>query len=206
MTEWTDGHEREAKLLYAIIVAGKKADFADRALNALLTAMRAEQDAKPDMLPFDLLRVALRNSAMLNCLRRAKTGNYTKIFNAFREIIANPPDLHKCTPEDLEKIHGVGPKTSRFYIIWARPEERFAALDVHVLRWLKAQGVKGVPKSTPTGAKYARLEKIFLQMADERGMTPRALDKQIWAAGAGRTQETAVPELEGGKDVSGCDV
>jgi len=43
-------------------------------------------------------------------------------------------------------------------------------------------GSKGhdVPKTTPSGAKYLELEKLFLDYAKDMGMMPAALDLQIW--------------------------
>jgi thermostable 8-oxoguanine DNA glycosylase len=80
------------------------------------------------------------------------------------------------------KIHGIGPKTSRFFILWTRPHERYAALDVHILRWLRGLG-HNAPRSTPNGRKYGELEKIFLSEADKRGLSPGELDAQVWEAG-----------------------
>jgi thermostable 8-oxoguanine DNA glycosylase len=93
-------------------------------------------------------------------------------------------NLQTCEPADLEKIHGIGPKTARFWILWTRPDARYAALDVHILRWMRERGHKA-PKQTPSAPKtYARLEKAFLAEADKRGLTPRELDFKIWQASA----------------------
>lgn len=112
-------------------------------------------------------------------MRNAKMGCYRKLERSFREIAAGKPDLRTARPHELERYHGVGRKTSRFAIMWIRPQERFAALDTHVLKWLRFIG-HDAPKATPPGEAYERLERIFIQEADRRGFNPRLLDAMIW--------------------------
>lgn len=198
LTAFEIEHEVQAKLLYSMIVAGKSANFADKATRTLLTI--ASQMAKVTygkIQPFDLFQ-QLTSKQLMYCLRKARTGNYTKLWKAIgcvnTAFATKSLDLMTCAPEELEKIHGIGPKTSRFFIMWIRPEEKFAALDVHVLRWLRAKG-HDAPKSTPQSTKqYRRLELIFLDYAKQMKKTPRDLDYEIWTAGAGRVQEAALPK------------
>ena len=60
-----------------------------------------------------------------------------------------------------------------------RPDEQYAALDVHILRWLRTKGYDA-PKGTPTGERYRELELNFISEAEKRGMTPAELDSAIW--------------------------
>lgn len=173
--------EVEARLLYSIIVAGKSAKFTEGVMNRLFPGAAS---------PFDRLRELRKAGGIEKALREARSGNYGKIARAFEEILDAKLNLLTVTPEELEKIHGIGPKTSRFFIIWTRPQERYAALDVHVLRWLRKQGYKA-PNATPTGRKYRELELAFLAEADKRSMTPRELDAQIWEEGSGWKDQTA---------------
>lgn len=186
-------HERQARLVYSLIVAGKSANFADNATAKLLRVLAECQQLEPGKhLPFDLVR-PLSQEIVTACAKAARTGNYAKIGRALVELAKAEINLKTCKPETLEAIHGIGPKTSRFFIMWIRPEEEYAALDVHVLRWLRHCGVDA-PKSTPQSSKtYARLEQKFIELAHGMKLTPRQLDEQIWAQGAGRTQETALP-------------
>lgn len=175
----TDASELQRRLLVAIIVAGKNADFAYRATDALLA------DCPVAVTPFIYLRGIYVRGGVVGLQRlceRSRTGNYGKMVRAIATLVASKLDLTRCTPADLEQVPGIGPKTSRFFILWTRPRYRCAALDVHVLRWLRAQG-HDAPKSTPQSRKvYARLEAAFLAEADKRGLGPRELDHQIWAA------------------------
>lgn len=168
-----DNEELEARLIYSIIVAGKSAKFAE----GVMQRLGLWQD------PFQIIRSWIEKGLLCEELRAARSGNYGKIAQALREIAVSSIDLRTCTPEQLEKVHGIGPKTSRFFILWTRPNERYATLDVHVLRWLRGLGYDA-PKATPTGEKYRKLEQAFLKEADNRNLTPRELDSQIWETGS----------------------
>jgi len=180
--------ERQARLIYALIVAGKSAKFADRKTRDLLTPRKKGE------LPFNLLKRLKEEGRLTERLVTVKTGNYYKLTTAFEYLAKNwkSISLETCSPQDLEKIPGVGPKTSRFFIMWTRPEEKYAALDTHVLRWLRAQGYLA-PFSTPTTTKsYAKWEEIFLKEAVKRKMKPSELDAQIWEEGSRTTMANQV--------------
>lgn len=175
--------ELQRRLLYAVIVAGKSAKFADRAMQNLDHLLFRHNH----ILPFEALRVlASVGPGRIDWLvHAARTGNYRKMARSFHEIAHAGLNLDTCSIAELEKLHGIGPKTSRFWLMWTRPNERLAALDVHVLRWLGSRGHK-VPRSTPQpGPEYDRLQEIFIREADDQGMTPRELDWSIWVAGSG---------------------
>lgn len=189
----TEEHDRQTKLIYSLIVAGKSADFTDQVMHRLIKGL-CHLAKSTTQTPFEML-ARLTEDQILALLRSARSGNYTKLARALRELVTAGLNLATCKPWELEEIHGIGPKTSRFFIMWCRPEESYAALDVHILRWLKAQGYD-VPKSTPQSrTKYAEIERCFINEAHRRGKTPRELDEEIWVAGAGRTQTTPLPEL-----------
>lgn len=63
-----------------------------------------------------------------------------------------------------------------------------AALDAGTLEQFLRRVKMGydAPRNTPTGAKYRMLEAAFLAEADARGMTPAALDAQLWMHYSGR--------------------
>lgn len=196
MSEPISQYEIEARLIYSIIVAGKSADFADNKTVGLLKliAKTSGDSNNKDITPFQMIR-KLTGAQLDSCLRTTKTGNYTKLNRALSKLAFDYIELQTCTPEMLEQVPGIGFKTSRFFIMWIRPSEEYAALDVHVLRWMRNHGYPA-PKSTPSNPKeYAMLEKLFIAEAKKRNMTAREFDMKIWEAGAGRTQETATPNL-----------
>lgn len=169
--------ELEARLLYSCIVAGKSAKFTDGVVRRLSSHSRG-------MTPFNMIRRLIAENYLRRALELAGSGNYTKLEKCFTSLVEADLPLRTCGPEELEAIHGIGPKTSRFFILWTRPDAVYAALDVHVLRWLAKEGYDA-PKSTPTGPKYRELELCFIEEARKRGKTPRELDAEIWAEGSG---------------------
>lgn len=169
--------ELEERLLYSALVSGKTASFADAASKRLYKLLDGPT-------PLSYLAKLHQDDIHQLCVQ-ARTGAYKKNARCFYELSRNPPDLVNCTPEDLEKYHGIGMKTSRFFILWTRPEARYAALDTHILRWLRHNGV-WTPDRTPyVQSQYLRLEAIFIKIADDLGLTPRQLDWKIWTEGSG---------------------
>lgn len=166
-----NNRELQWKLIYSILVAGKSAKFVDGKMQILFS--------ETDM-PFEIIKMYICVNQLEWLLRDCKTGNYTKLLKCLPEIVKLDPAT--CTLEDLEKIHGIGPKTSRFFMLWTRPGFRAAALDTHVLKWFRDNGFKNVPKTTPSSRKiYEQWEELFLYIADKMRMTPRELDEKIWS-------------------------
>ena len=175
--ETMSDRELQWRIIYSIIVAGKSAKFAENAIRKLFSGY--------DEPPFEMIKIWWAAHTLESHLRMAKTGNYGKLATALRVLALSSIDLRTCTPADLEVVYGIGPKTSRFFILWTRPNARCAALDIHILRWLGEKGYK-VPKNTPQSAKaYAVLEKAFLDEAEKLGMSPAELDKQVWTERSG---------------------
>jgi len=165
--------ECEARLLFAIVVAGKSEKFARKVIAKFLVDMCDT----PGDTPLQYVKRLHEQGVLEARLREVKSGSYGRISKAFAGVV--DMDVYACTIQQLEAIHGIGPKTSRFFIMWTRPDSRHAALDRHILRWLAYLGYD-VPKNTPTGDKYLVIEKQFISEADERGKTPRDLDAEIW--------------------------
>lgn len=175
-------YKLEYKLLFSLVVAGKSAHFARSAMERFLAGSHAPTPLR--WVNFLWQSPLIGNeSGLIRQLKIARTGNYSKLEKAFRKaaeaVISEALDLRVCSPSELEKIPGIGPKTSRFFILWTRPNARCAALDTHILKWLKYLGYDA-PKSTPVGKKYEELELAFLAEADKRGIPPAKLDEMIW--------------------------
>jgi thermostable 8-oxoguanine DNA glycosylase len=167
----------QVRLIFALIVAGKTAKFAgDKTSQLLGYAQEGES-------PFEMLQRLAEKNLLRHALETVKTGNYSKLKTAFEHLPRRKLDLRTCTPDELESVPGIGPKTSRFFILWTRPNAEYAALDVHILRWLRALGYLA-PWVTPnTPRAYRRWEQVFLKEAASRKMKPAALDAEIWGAG-----------------------
>lgn len=162
--------EMQARLIYSVFVAGKTAKFADTVTRRLII---------PDQLPFDTIASYIQAGTLESVLRASRVGNYGKMTKCFPELIKLNP--RTCTVEELESIHGVGPKTARFFLLWTGRKIKCAALDTHVLKFLRDLGYK-VPKNTPSGMRYAVIEQLALAEADKRNLTPNDFDWLVWDA------------------------
>ena len=85
--------------------------------------------------------------------------------------------------DEISSIHGVGLKTSRFFCMNTRHDTRMAALDTHIIKYLKAKELipEDAPLVTPTSVKlYKEYEAKFLELAEKYNRDPRDFDQQIW--------------------------
>jgi|GEM_PF-3353151 len=173
------------KLLFAVIAAGKSARFALNAVVKLLGEnVVGEGDGEEfykilkDWHDFDTIRQHLET---------ARAGKYNLIERFLYDVFkwfSSDESFMWADVDELESLPGVGPKTARFFKLWIDPEAECAALDVHVMRWLRGNGFPEAPRKTPPqGRQYRRWESIFLKLAESKGMTPRQLDNMIWYSG-----------------------
>ena len=167
--------ELEEFMLFAIIVAGKGAFQQAKKLEAFLAPSR------PDMSPFAYITYLEHEGKLDEALRSVKMGQYHRIGSAFRGVANFFARDSKVTLSIrlLECIRGAGMKTARFFFMHSLPNQRLACLDTHILKWLGEKGHE-VPKQTPNGIKYLKLEEIFLGYADQMSKSPADLDLEIW--------------------------
>jgi hypothetical protein len=172
--------EQEEFLVFAVCVAGKKATQMAPKVHVF-----CGQDRSSPSRPFEFLRIKDSAGKLRVWLEECKIGNYTVKEKCIRAMIWNPLFPDWANVHDLETLPGIGPKTARFFILHSRPNQRFACLDVHILRELRDLGYKNIPKQSPSNANtYARIEKIFLAEADKRGKSPANYDLEIWKSKA----------------------
>ena len=167
--------------LFGILVAGKNADWASRCLGDLLRPA-----AVRGILPFEYLRE--RETDLHNMLVVNRIGQYARITRAIRESL--DLDLRTATVEQLQ-VHGVGPKTSRFFVLHSRPGARVAVLDVHILRWLRSKCCdhgRPIPEHTPAEPLYSKLEALALMFMEDTfpGLSPAQADLLLWSTMSGR--------------------
>jgi len=173
----SDDNMLEAWALFCVAVAGKSAKTTIRALNSFLSD-------RGNKSPFHYVDILESLGILEKELRKHRVGQYKKLVKAYTMLVMlNPSQLRTCSVEQLEAIPGIGPKTSRFFVQSTRENTRYAVLDTHVLAWLRELG-HDVPKSTPTKKNYAKVEALYLQIADQLGLSPRDLDAQIWLSRA----------------------
>ena len=191
--------ELEEFAIFAICVAGKTARVVQRQLRefwdvqltdywATHTAVdpsRMLTDAEWTAMqpsPFRLMK-RLRMEEIQKALHAAGIGCHTSKGRGIYELsrkacLSGPIDLATCTPAELENIHGIGMKTSRFFIMYTQPGARVAALDTHILRWLREQGVDA-PHQSHSGRRYLELEEQFINLVPPEKSIAE-MDLEIW--------------------------
>ncbi len=170
--------------IFSICVAGKSADQTAHKVHNFLESARAATGLTS---PMECIGGLIRQGMLDSMLQQHRMGQYRRIGRALRETWdkhslyrTRRQDFLRHAPlEEIEAINGVGPKTTRFFLLHSRPRQRLAALDTHILKFLRDQGVDA-PKTTPSGKKYLDLEQKFLMIAENTGKSVADLDLEIW--------------------------
>jgi thermostable 8-oxoguanine DNA glycosylase len=96
------------------------------------------------------------------------------------------------TPEILEKIPGVGMKSSRFFLLHSDKfyNNKIAILDTHILKFIKENIDERAPKSTPViPITYRFWESRFLIWCEENNKNVADFDLEIWKSYARTKKE-----------------
>ena len=166
--------------IFCILVAGKNSDTTSRLVTKLLAT-------RGDQTPFEFIRsfgvIEFRKYLVSN-----RVGQYDRITRAL--YTSTRLNLRTCTRDDLMKIHGVGPKTARFFLLHTREFCDEIVLDTHILRWMREKcGINDVPKNTPQNpekyAGWAGLCKYLMEIHYPR-LTLAQADLMIWTEMSGR--------------------
>lgn len=181
----------EETLLFWVCAAGKNGETSANCLEQMLTYMKKlyyYSFKRKISSPFELIKdihtrtgiTYTKDDTWLEFyMKEFGIGCYKAKSRTFRDLAHSNLDLEKCTVEDLEGIKGIGPKTARCFIIHSRPDQPYAGLDTHILKFLRDEGYDA-PKSTPNGKKYRELEQVFIRLAKEVEMTVADYDLYIW--------------------------
>ena len=186
--------ELQRFLLHTVVVAGKSAPFAKQAMDKFLGACGLTSHFDTSALPFDYIRELISKDFLPRMVVDAKMGNYRKITKAFTEIALSDLDLEKCWVDDLEKIHGIGCKTARFFLMYTRPVEdtnQIAVIDTQTWKWvttdkwaakrLKELGITKIPpKPVTISSRYKIYEQVVCEAAKKRGISSRDWDSSNW--------------------------
>jgi thermostable 8-oxoguanine DNA glycosylase len=183
--------ELQELLMFCILVAGKTAYIQAGKLEQFLNSIRVRLMLSDRTKPFEIIKSANDHGILLQEIEKAKLGQYTKISKAFDYLIKNKIDLFVCEPDELEKVPGIGMKTSRFFILHSRNIKTLAVLDVHILKFLGTLGYK-VPKTTPNKKQYYQLEQLFLNYCKNNNLHPADADLEIWKSYAKKEKEVAI--------------
>jgi len=165
-------NELEEVLLFWVLVAGKNASIISKALEKMLNSLEGST-------PFEKIRMVGKEK-LPQLLKDNGIGCYNLKAKSLWELVNAGLNLRTCSIDDLEKLYGIGSKTSRCFLIHSRPNIQYAALDTHILKYLRDSG-RIVPKSTPSSKKlYRKFEKEFLDDALYYGYTVAEFDLALW--------------------------
>ncbi|UCG53958.1 MAG: hypothetical protein JSV32_04950 [Dehalococcoidia bacterium] len=160
-------------LLFCIFVAGKTAKTIAPKLDAFLE--------DKDQLPFEYL-YNMGSEGIPKHLRKHKMGKYSVLDSSIHmlSIFCRYISLRDITLEQLEMHKGIGPKTSRFFLLHSRPNQKLVVLDTHILKDVRARGIEA-PKSTPSGKKYEKISAQYIAALEKEGITDWAdFDLNKW--------------------------
>ena len=186
-----DTNQLESFWLFCMFVAGKNSDYASRCLSKLIHGMSKRGYDGIFNYFKDLGRDGIHNALVAN-----KVGQYTRLTKGVMQSL--DLDFSTCSLDDLLKIHGVGNKTARFFLLHTRIGCEYAVLDTHILAWMRNRGEE-VPKSTPTNSKvYRELEKRFryLSRLAYPFLTDSQIDLLIWSEQSGRISSEEAFDME----------
>jgi thermostable 8-oxoguanine DNA glycosylase len=175
--------ELECFLLFCIVVAGKTAYIQARKLDEFLTSINTRLMMPEHINPFQSLKSADQHGILFEEIKKAKLGQYKKIYSGFKFITENEYNLSKMTPQILEKIPGVGMKTSRFFLLHSDIfyKDKIAILDTHILKFIKENIDDRAPKSTPViPLTYRFWEDMFLSWCRENNKNVADFDLEVW--------------------------
>ena len=120
--------ELQEHMLFAISVAGKNAMTMAKLLIIFWFMLRRTNGKDC----FEcVLRLSKRKKPLSDVLKSFGFGCHTNKSDAFKGVAESGLDLRECTTDDLEKIKGIGLKTSRYFIMHTRPDCELACLDTH---------------------------------------------------------------------------
>lgn len=174
--------ELELFWLFCAVVAGKTATTQARLLASFLEGLEANPH-RPES-PFQRIYLCMRQGRLLESIKQSRLGQYNRLHNLMVDSLVL--DLRNCSIERLEQIRGCGPKTARMFLMMSRPNQRVAALDTHVLKHLRANGIDAPKATPPAGKRYRELEKEFIKLADKSGQSVAEYDLSVWKTYAER--------------------
>jgi len=175
--------ELECFLLFCIVVAGKTAYIQARKLDEFLTSINTRLMMPEHINPFQSLKSADQHGILFEEIKKAKLGQYKKIYSGFKFITEKEYNLSRMTPQILEEIPGVGMKTSRFFLLHSDIfyKDKIAILDTHILKFIKENIDDRAPKSTPViPLTYRFWEDMFLNWCKENGKNVADFDLEVW--------------------------
>ena len=190
----TEG-ELQKFLLFCIVVAGKTAYIQAQKLEEFLISVNERLMLPEHVDPFKSLISADQHGILFEEIKKAKLGQYKKIYSGFKFITQKDYNLNRMTPKILEEIPGVGMKTSRFFLLHSDIfyKDKIAILDTHILKFIKENIDDRAPKSTPViPLTYRFWEDMFLNWCNNNNKNVADFDLEVWKSYARKKNEQTI--------------
>lgn len=189
--------QKEKFLLFCVLCAGKSSDVMAEKLEQLLEPLKPSTDPRDQgnkTTPLRYLVNLLRNGRLREVLERHKIGKY-KLLTDFVEFLKPLVMHYEVTEMDrdgLVQAPGISYKTASLYRMHCFGD-KIACLDTHVLRWLRNEGFKGVPKASPSNwDTYRHWENVFLGECYKRDVEPNHFDLDLWKQATKKSQSVRI--------------
>jgi len=169
--------ELQEFLLFCINVAGKKSSIESPKLEVFI---QRAKDITKETSPFNCIKKLIQLERLQEIMHWAKLSPYKQRYNSYVDAV-KLGDLQKVTLNRLLQVPGIGLKTARFFLSHSREDFDEPMLDTHILQFLRDNGYRNAPKSTPSNLGiYNYYANIFKMFARVSGKTVTDLDLEIW--------------------------
>ena len=178
--------ELQEFLLFCINVSGKKSAVEAPKLEVFLERVR---NITGHDVPFDGMTKLYftrplchdrDDNRLLEIMHWAAISPYKQRYNSYCDVL-KLGDLRAVTLSRLLQVRGIGLKTARFFLSHSREDFDEPMLDTHILRFLRDQGYRDAPKSTPQNEGiYNYYANVFRMFARTLGKSVTDLDLEIW--------------------------
>jgi thermostable 8-oxoguanine DNA glycosylase len=188
--------QKEKFLLFCVLCAGKSSDVMAEKLEQLLEPLKPSTDGVIRLTkttPLNYLVNLLRSGRLREVLEQHKIGKY-KLLTDFVEFLKlrtsrwGENRIVDWDRDGLVAAPGISYKTASLYRMHCFGD-KIACLDTHVLRWLRNEGFKGVPKASPSNwDTYRHWENVFLGECYKRDVEPNHFDLDLWKQATTKSQ------------------
>tara|TARA_B100001939_G_scaffold163061_1_gene140569 strand:+ start:466 stop:1041 length:576 start_codon:yes stop_codon:yes gene_type:complete len=169
--------ELQEFLLFCINVAGKKSSIESPKLEVFI---QRAKDITKETSPFNCIKKLIKLGRLQEIMHWAKLSPYKQRHNSYVDVV-KLGDLQKVTLNRLLQVPGIGLKTARFFLSHSREDFDEPMLDTHILQFLRDNGYRNAPKSTPSNlGVYNYYANIFKMFARVSGKSVTDLDLEIW--------------------------
>ena len=169
--------ELQEFLLFCINVAGKKSSIEAPKLEVFI---QRAKDITKETSPFNCIKKLIQLGRLQEIMHWAKLSPYKQRYNSYVDAV-KLGDLQTVTLNRLLQVPGIGLKTARFFLSHSREDFDEPMLDTHILQFLRDNGYRNAPKSTPSNlGVYNYYANIFKMFARVSGKSVTDLDLEIW--------------------------